>query len=152
MSDLRNNQYVNLSLYHLQLTRYLQYFSLNRILVVTLSDIAHYRLETLSTIFAFIAVDPDFESSTFNLVENRSRDLRRRPNALANLVRRIPRHRSILGRMPKHLRWLCQRMITSPIRKPNVSDQLRERLVERIQPDTDKLRSSLGRAFSHWTL
>ena len=59
------NNYVRTSLYHFQLSAFLDCFPLERILIATTDDLKTRQAETLANVFRFIGVDAGFESAEF---------------------------------------------------------------------------------------
>lgn len=64
--NLDNNIYIVCSMYFLQINQYLNYFSVDNILIIDSIELLSERNETLNKVFSFLKVDEKFASNEFN--------------------------------------------------------------------------------------
>jgi hypothetical protein len=67
-ADLYQSYYVVCSLYHLQIQRYLEYFPLSRMFLLTLEELQARPRQTMRAMFRFLGVDDSFYSPDFMLL------------------------------------------------------------------------------------
>ena len=151
MADLQNNHYVELSLYNFQLTQYLPFFSLEKVLVIASEDLRDRRRQTLIRVFQFLGVRDGFDTDAFDERVNMSTH-RRKINVLGRLFWHVPQRERILSGMPGFARRFYRDVTTIAIPKPTISDVLWLRLVEAIQQDTEGFRGLIGQDFQSWSL
>ena len=134
------NNYVRTSLYAFQLDAFLRCFSLERILIVTAENLKDRRTETLEKIFRFIGVDPDFKSSEFDRLFNQTPVAGQSPARAAMGGHRGPISslRSVLGQAPSQ--------------RPALDPDHRNRLIEHLAPDIERLRALTGLRLERWSL
>jgi Sulfotransferase family len=146
-------RYTSPSFYAAQLERYLRHFSSENILVVDQADLLAERKATLREIFAFLGVDDSFYSRQFEEEMNTGAELRTysRFVVLVRYARSTP-----LQRLPRGLRVFLRktvrRIVSRPLEKPPLSDDLRRRLQELYAEDARRLRELTGKTFSTWSV
>jgi Sulfotransferase domain. len=146
-------RYTSPSFYAAQLDRYLQHFPLESILVVNQADLLADRQTTLREIFAFLAVDDSFYSRQFDKEMNTGKELRTYSNfvVLVRYARATP-----LQRLPRGLRVFLRRtvrrIVSRPLERHDLNDDLRRRLQELYADDARRLRELTGKAFSTWSV
>jgi len=143
------------SRYATQVERYRDRFPESRILVVDQHDLRADRAATLREIFSFLAVDPDFRSERFEQMHNLTRDKRTHSGTYARLRR--SRVGVALRRLPPWVRRPGARALKhfvsgSPLERPELDEQLRERMATALAPDTERLRSLTGKPFASWSV
>ncbi len=136
--------YISRSMYHLQLTRYLEHYPMERILLLEQSELRDERRETLRRVYRFLGVDENVWRESFNQprLESATRGRRTRLGAFAAKRMAPRRWRKIRDR----------RLFTKPYEQPPLADDLRAELVERLTDDVAALRELTGRAFANWSL
>jgi hypothetical protein len=145
--------FLTISRYWLQLEQYLAHFDDEQILVVDADELGSNRTETLTAIFRFLGVDPEFRSETFEVRHNRTRPSQRSRIGLAMLKALYgtlgPKTaHAIASNAPEALKARFRR----PIERPVVEGALRERLVAELEDDVRRLRAHTGLAFAEWSL
>lgn len=146
-----NGRYTGPSLYAAQLERYLEYFSMDSILVVDQADLLANRQVTLREIFAFLEVDETFYTRQFDKEMNTGEELRTFSKfvVLVRYARTTP-----LQRLPRSLRVFLRRsvgrMVSRPLERSVLSDDLRKRLQELYSDDVKRFRELTGKNFSTW--
>jgi hypothetical protein len=105
--------------------------------------------------FELIAVDPSFSSNEFER-EWETGSARAKPGGFRLMDRavRLPGLRAFdrnFDRLPEALRWRVERLVHDPdagaAPKPVLPDALRERLVELLRADVERLEAIAGREF-----
>lgn len=148
------NPYVAASRYATQLSRYLQVFPRDQILVVDMDDLEQQPDETMRRIYGFLDVDPDFEvrvlGARLNTREHKreySPGIRRlRASPLLRLAYLLPAERR------ERLLEPMRRRLSRGISRPQLTDGLRQRLQAVLAPEAEKLRELTGQSFSGWSV
>ena len=133
--------YVYPSLYHLQLSRFLERFASDRILVIDQRALREERATTLRQVFSFLGVQEDFTSPRFERSAHQTAG-KRRPTRLGHLAYRIPGVHPLRDVLP----W----PFTMPLEKPELDRETRAWLVARLGPDVEALRSESGLPLEGW--
>jgi hypothetical protein len=152
LTDLKGNHYVNCSSYYMQIERYLPYYQPSNILVITLEDLAGDRANTLSKIFRFLNVDPNFKHEDFSVVAHQSSQ-KKQPTPLRRRLVAIPGGRLVESAMFRLLGGpKASQLLWRPIDRPIISESIRQALVDVLQKDVQKLRDFTGYSFADWSL
>lgn len=144
------NLLVAKSRYMTQIRQYLERFDPAQIMVVDAADLRDDRIATLSEIFRFLEVDPDFRSPSFGKEHNKGAAKRRVPGWYAavdrSLLSRVlgPRVRMAAGRVTSSF--------GSRIERPVWSDAARDTIEALLAPEVADLRDFTGQRFSTWSL
>jgi hypothetical protein len=156
LADLEDpmNPFVVGSSYATQLERYRDHFPSERILVVDSTDLHQRRGQTMSEIFAFLGVDPDFTSPGFDEELNVGSTkrayaegyARARDSALGRAWRRVP------GKVRRPVSDAARRAVAPSIERPKIDGRLREELILRLTPEIERLRELTGRRFESWSI
>jgi hypothetical protein len=125
--EFAESGYVAQSRYAMQLERYLELFDSSDVLVLQQEALDADRAATLRTAFRFLGVDEEFSSSVFQRRYNVARDERR--------SRRIGQRL----RVPQPVQRGIDRLLSRRIEKPPLPPAVRERLVDLLTPDTQRL-------------
>lgn len=149
-----DSPYIYRSKYYMQLEQYLKYFPKNNILIITQEDLYNNRQPTLQKIFRFLNVDDSFYCEEFSNMVNKS-SIKRRKNRIGSLLAQL-NQTDIVKRFPCELREKIGKIILFPFSKkidlPQVSENLRQELIDNIKDDTNRLRQYTGRDFKDWCL
>ena len=142
------NYFLAASRYATQLERFLACFDQSRILVLDQRDLLHRRAETMRSVFAFLGVDPDFTSPAFSRELNAHVD---KPG-----LSRFGHWAYTSERLPARVRSLVVRhggrLLTRRVPIPRLSDPQRERLLEHLAPEAERLRALTGQPFAGWSV
>jgi hypothetical protein len=142
------------SRYATQLEQYLEYFPIDRFLVIDQSDLGDDARAVLREAYAFLGADPDFEPTGLDVVHNAARDKRRRSRAL--LMLRSAPVRPAFDRLPTGIREPivagARRLLSTPLERPDLSEDLREQLHELYAPEVERLRALTGKPFRNWRI
>ena len=150
---LTDATYVNVSRYALQIGKYLEWFPMSQLLLLTSEDLRHHREETLARVCRFIGVDPEVEIDASGEY-NRGAD-RRAIRHVEGLRRMVPRRLRGNARLrPYLLRLAHHRFNTRAItaEETAIGDDLRGRLADLVRPDVARLREWMGPSFDGWGL
>lgn len=137
--------YVDRSRYHLQLTRFLEHFPMERILLLEQEELLADRRETMRRVFSFLEVeDPGYWRKAFNepRLESAARGRRTRLGVLAE--RTLPRR---WWRRVKH-----RRLFATPYEKPALDPTLRAEVEDLLREDVAAFRELTGRRFASWSI
>jgi hypothetical protein len=142
------------SRYATQIEQYLPYFPLDRFLIVDQADLRDDPGSVLREIYAFLGADRHFEPTGLGVVHNAAEDKRQRTRALL-MLRSVP-GRAAFDRLPAAVREPMvatgRRLLSKPLERPELSEDLHERLRELYLPEVERLRALTGRPFSKWTI
>jgi hypothetical protein len=145
--------YVDAGRYWTQLSRYLDHFPRESILVLDAADLEHRRADVLRSVFGFVGVDSDFVSTSFASVHNMAPERQARA-AFRRLSRGVQagfgytRYRRVLAKTPKTLRPF----FTSAPERPAIEAGVREELEALYREETAHLREFTGLPFSGWSV
>ncbi|NJN88394.1 MAG: sulfotransferase domain-containing protein [Leptolyngbyaceae cyanobacterium SL_7_1] len=142
LNDLPSNHYVNCSRYYWQLEQFLPYYSLDRLLIVSLEEWSTDRHTTLQRIFQFLEVDWVGDHPVFNGAVPRLPQ-KNRLTDMGNWVAKLPTSR-------RFCQWLPG--LTERSGELSMDESLEQRLIEILQPDVERLRSLTGRSFARWSV
>ena len=154
LADLEepNSTYVAPSRYATQLRRYLGLFDVDRILVVDQRALRDDRRQALERIFAFLDVDPSFDSAHFDARLNTADHLRRPTRVGAALRRAGVVQRARRLPVPDRVRGRLRAAVSRPIEAPEVPADLRARLAGALAEEVAWLGRFTGMRFDHWSL
>jgi hypothetical protein len=145
------NPYICRSQYYLQLSQFLKFYPLSKVLILQQVDLKRARTQTMRQVFQFLEVDPEFSSPLLQLEAHRTRDKRRLSpwgRRIANwAVFKATSQVPIIG---WRLRQTLLRPFSEAIERPVPDDSLRARLVEFIKPDLDRFYDLTGQTFPGW--
>ena len=154
LSNLNTNRYVARSLYFMQIDQYLKFFPRENILVVNSDDLINNNRLAMKSIFEFLNVDGSFYDAKFLTTLHKSNRKRRK-----SPTGQILRKRSIIKNIDKlpysfrsHVDWLVFLPFSQKIKKPVLSESLKQRIIEYLQEDIAQLRKFTGQKFSNWCL
>jgi hypothetical protein len=157
-SDLEDprNMYVSSSKYAMQTDQYMRYFPRSNLMIVDNHDLRWARQATLSSIFSFLGVDPDFRSPRFDEELHTQHELpqltrtgrKLLSSPIANAARRmLPR------RVRKPLYAIAhQRLSRANVERQLLPPDLRRRLAEVLREDVERFREFTNRSFDHWSV
>jgi hypothetical protein len=154
-----NPIYLDCSRYASQVERYLSYFSLESLLLITSEELRHSRASTMRRVYDFLRVDSDYvpgtldqefyktgERATYSATGWRIRRILKRyfpaskrakelvDSVLPRSLNRARGHADAAGKNPKFI----------------VSESLRSKLAEQLRDDVRRLHSYMGEGFDGW--
>lgn len=149
-----DNLDVSAGRYAWQLDAYLEHFDRNRVLVVKQEDLRRDQMPTLRRIFRFLGVHDDLDPNLFAFEFHNSRNKARANPAmrLFDSVSRTALVQWVPHSLRTPLRALAARVLSKPVEKPRLPDELRRRLIEFYTPDVRRLRELTGLSFDDWSV
>ena len=137
------NNYLLTSSYHTQLKAFLDYYPLDRILVISAEDLRVNRRPTVQRVFEFLDVDPNFDSPVF---ENEFHATERKYTNGFSLQWLIPNKKLLFA-----MRNVVSCQFTKPVPPDKDLDEATKGLlIEALRPDIDALRRLTGERFERW--
>jgi hypothetical protein len=135
--------YITRSSYALQLERFLEHYPMSQILVLDQDELLADRRESLAEAFRFLGVDDSFWHPRYETLTYETRNRRRR-TPLGAVAAKLPLSvwRRLRNRAPFSL----------PFERPELSDELRAQLAERLRSDAGRLRELTGKRFENWSV
>jgi hypothetical protein len=142
---LENQTYQNTSRYAMQIERYLDYFPLEQLLVITTEDLRNQRRSTLERVYRFLGVDPSWPSPAHQEQHN--------PSAFA-WIQRLPGYGTLSRATPDPLKKPLRRLkvAASPLdpKRKRPSRETWQQLEHLLRPDLERLRRYVGDDFHCW--
>jgi hypothetical protein len=139
-----NAEYLARSRYHHQLSRFLEHYPMERILVLEQEELLEERRETLVRVWRFLEVRDTVWREAFNIKRLESGERRRKT--------RLGRY--VSGRVP-HSTWRrlrSHRPFSTPFVQSEMDDELRAELADRLRDDAERFRALVGRPFESWSV
>ena len=136
--------YLWCSRYYHQLEQYLAFYAASQIKIVVLEDLKEKPQETLGEVFEFLGVpgvrDARFEASSGTMPPARAR----RRNPLKSWMRR----NNVRGMywLERNVPWV----FGSPVKQPEIGEDLHQKLLGKLQADTQAFREATGLKLTHW--
>ncbi|HSI79813.1 MAG TPA: sulfotransferase [Solirubrobacterales bacterium] len=141
---LEDAEYVIRSRYHHQLSRFLEHYPLERILVLEQDELLSERAETLRRVFAFLGLREDFWHPSYDRKRHETQKRRRKTAIGLFAERRLPK------RWWRRVRF--SRPFSIPFEHTELDDATRDELAERLRDDVTRLRELTGKPFGNWSL
>jgi Sulfotransferase domain len=137
-------EYVARSRYHYQLTRFLEHYPRERILVVDQEELLRKRRPTLKEVWRFLGVRENVWRESFRVKRLQSSS-RRRKTWLGYVVSQRVSHRT--------WRRLRERYpFSKPFDQTGLDERTRDTLEEMLREDARRLRERTGKPFEHWSV
>lgn len=153
--DDPRNPFIATSSYMTQIRQYLDVFPRDSILILDSDDLLERREETLSEVFEFLGVDPDFRHPGFERRANQSSALRKKSSIYRRLVGLGILRRAVY-RIPRRPRQALiravSRPLSEPVVKPQLDPELRRELSGILGEEVEELRAFTGKRFSTWSV
>ena len=152
LSDPVNNLYIQRSLYFMQLEQFFRFFDKSRFLIVYSKDLLSKRIETLRTVFQFLGVRSDFQSSEFDIIRHPSAQ-KRRNTSPGMAIQRLFGDKIFVNLHGYQRHWfkkIFYTLFSQQIVRPTLSPDLRRRLCDIFAEDVRRLGDFSGRSFDHW--
>jgi hypothetical protein len=149
------NIYACCSKYALQVSRYLRLFPEANLLIVDSRDLAQQPQETLSEVFRFIGVDPNFRSSEFSERLNTQAE-KVRLSGIGTRLRRSGAATGARSVLPESVRARVfprlRRGLSRDVQRVPLAGDIRARLADVLHDDVAEFRRFTGRHFEHWSI
>jgi hypothetical protein len=141
--------------YAQQLDQYLALFDRERVLVVDQDDLLSRRQQTLTDVFAFLGVDPQYSSPAFAQTLNRGAEHRVLSTGAYGRLRASPL-RMAVRTLPPSLRapllTPIRRTLARKVSRQALDGDLRARLEAHFAPEVARLRQLTGQSFAGWSI
>jgi hypothetical protein len=137
-------EYLARSRYHHQLSRYLEHYPMERILVLEQDELLEDRRSTLTRVWQFLGVRETVWRKAFKIKRLESAE-RRRKTALGYYVSaRVPHStwRRIRDRRP----------FSTPFVQTEMDDEVRAEVADQLRDDAERFRALVGRRFEGWSV
>jgi hypothetical protein len=138
------SEYIDRSKYHLQLTRFLDHYPLERIMVIEQDELLNDRRETLRRVFNFVGVRDNVWRDTYSEPRLETAARRRKTPLGAFMVRHVSP--KMWRRMRHH--W----PLSLPFDHPEMEADLRAEVADRLRDDAARFRELVGRPFEGWSV
>jgi hypothetical protein len=149
--------YVHRSMYWMQLQPYIELFDRGQIEVFTQEELQGEREDTMRRAFRFAGVDEDFKHEQFDREWEKSSAKQGGKYQVMERLIKLPGLRSFdrnFDRLPESLRWVVEKIVHDPEKppapKPQLSDELAERMRGWFRDDVAGLEEFAGRSFAGW--
>jgi hypothetical protein len=148
-----NENYILSSKYYMQLEKYIEYFPKSNILVLTSEDLYKRRQQTLQTTFRFLGLDDDFYSQGFTDILHQS-SVKKRRTGIGLLLAKLPGRKAIKALSPSrsHLADIYHSWSRREVKRPALSEKLRQELMDALEDDIKLLRRYTGNGFEQWCM
>lgn len=144
-----DNVYVGRSSYATALRPFLERYPRDRVLVLRQEDLLHDRRETMRRVFAWAGVK-DFWDARME----RERQPSGRKGRRHRLLDRVRRSRASAPfyRLPQDVKWVVERIsyAKGSAERPDLAPELRERVIERLEPEVAEFEQLTGLSFPDW--
>ncbi len=132
-------EYINFSMYHMQIEKYLQHFDREALKVLTLEDLSADPVGVLTDISEFVGLSPAYFRDEFNYEEFNVSGSRTRLKS--DIFNRGLRYLNRKGVIPD-----VHNKLSSKVPRPGFRDEDIELMWSRIDPDMVKLEEFMGRS------
>ena len=152
--DRPNDNYIARSKYYWQLEQYLNYFSPQQILVLTLEELSSRPQETFKQIFRFLDVDDSFEVPQTNKKLHQSEN-KIQKNSWGFWLSQMPLINRV-NQLPHEMRWKVEKLLfgsfSQKVEKPELDLELNRKIIDLLQEDLECLKVYTKRNFFEWDL
>jgi hypothetical protein len=149
LNDVTTSNYVLTSMYHRQIEPYLDRFARDNMLFLPTEDLARRPRAVMRRVYRFVGVDDQFESEWIEATLN---------DSAAKTVQ------------PRWFRWISDTLLSQPLkdrirpyfpeewipgkrlRRPELTPDLRRKMIDHLGPDVEKFRTVTGRSFESWSM
>jgi sulfotransferase family protein len=146
-----DSHYLDISRYAMQIEQYLEYFSLERILIVKSEDLRAEREATLGRIFGFLGVDPGLMPEVPRQEYGRGVDSRRKRRPIDATLRHVPGYKVLAKVSPESVKHLKRGLTTKQtVSRPTLSASRTQELEDTLRDDVRRLRDYMGEDFDGW--
>ena len=144
LAKLEDNHYVAVSRYHYQLRQFLEFYSAEQVLVLSLEQLHRDPVSLLMRVCRHVGADDSHPWSPRTGRSHGSSTGKLQPNALGRVVNQAAR--------PVYwaLRRAAPGLVGRPLEKPRVSAELRQRLDEALAEDVNGIREFAGESLAGW--
>ncbi|MFQ5604278.1 MAG: sulfotransferase [bacterium] len=135
------NQYISYSKYYSQLVKFLEYYSLENLLLINFDDFVANTKDTMGKIFNFLNLDCQYDEKNYSKVHNQTIK-KRIPNKLKLNLKNVRG----FNRIEKIVPWAFGKKIVNI----NIDRKLKNQLREALDEDMKQLKKLTGFSFNGW--
>jgi hypothetical protein len=148
---LTNPVYLSCSRYATQVEQYLEYFPLDRLLILRSEDLRESRASTVQRILQFLDVEDTWLPADLEKESNKTARDVRAPRKFATVLHQLPGYKAVSSVAPARLKTLKRRVALQDI-GPNFlpSERVRRELEELLRPEMQRLRQYVEVGFEGW--
>ena len=151
----RDNRYLAISKYYMQLEQFLRYYPETSILILTTEELHQHRQATMQRAFRFLGVDDTFSSPRFATFRQKSSYKRRKTRAGVLLSKVIgTSNTGLIRHLPPQIRGKVDKLVYLPvsrtIKRPVLGPELQAQLIQALRTDVNGLREHTGEKFEAW--
>lgn len=144
--------YIQASLYYMQIQEYLKYFSKSQMLILILDDLKSKPLETIQSVFRFLAVDEAFMPPNIGEVKHRTKKKRGQDRPILSMIKNLSLYHGVNNAIPDWMRMLAGLLLKKKIEiPPYLPSELPQKEKNMIASDLNRLSEMLNRDLSSWT-
>jgi len=145
------SKYLDRSRYAMQIEQYMRWFSKDQLLVVTSECLETQRMDTLSRVYAFLGVDPDWDHPSLHERYHETSQMVTPHRGLRRAIR-TPVYRSLGQYIPRGVKNAALTRFSRPTVRDlaPVSSDLRGRLADELRPDVAALYEYMDPQFDGW--
>lgn len=149
--------YLNTSRYYFQLIQYLEYYSMENILVVPTERLRRSREEVMADVFRFVGVDPHVARSNGAFAEEHNKTAgKERKTSVAAFLTESSLGRTLKnigkGLVPQNVVEWTKEILWEDVRQPTPSREVLTEARKYLKEDIDQLRSLTGKEFPEWAV
>lgn len=137
----KDNNYLLTSHYYFQLKKFLDCYSKDQLLVLTLEELDEYPAETLAKVFEFLRVDKSFTHPNFSKNYHLSSDKKKLKN-FGRLIGKFPAGLRLYSKFPS--------LFSGNLDYPELDPKIYELIKRDLNSDINQLRLETGKQFSEW--
>ena len=149
---LLSPEYLDVSSYALQIEQFLEFFSRDRLLLITSEELRSERLTTLKRVYAFLEVDETGPIANmhedFNITAKRPRV---RP--AARRIALLPGYKRVASLVPPSVKEIKRKIAAPPAATsatPEIPRELESQLEDLLRDDLSRLRRYMPAGFDGW--
>ncbi len=142
LEPFETNENVLCGSYMYQLQEFLKYYPSERILILKSEDLYSDRIATMSNIFNFLGVNPDFQCESFNKITHKGSD-KRQSDFVDKQLSKIPF-------IPTKILKGVRKAFGAKVQRPTLTPELRSRLLDYYRADIEELEQFTGISFQSW--
>jgi hypothetical protein len=143
LADLENNHYIKSSFYYWQMEHFLDYYSPDKILVISLEDLSQSPEQTLSQVFDFLKVDSSFKHTIFDHAFHQTKQ-KKRLSTLGKQVANLPAGYRFIN--------MFSSLFNEKLNNPIIEQDILKRIKDILQEDVNQLRAFTGNDFANWSI
>ena len=151
---VEESHYLQTSRYHMQISRYLEHYSREQILIVESEMLREERDQVMNTIFDFLGVETKVDASGFE-TEYHATAEKLNPGVSSFLQEtRVGKVLTRVGQtlLPDALVKRGLDIFRGDVERPSLEGIVREQVYDYLRKDVEQLRAFSGKSFDRWTV